>query len=74
MHSLNLKAKLFILSALPMIIIFILSTMVIVEIFQKKQNLKLTKKHIDYAVTISNIVHFLQLERGLSVDPKSKYK
>jgi PAS domain S-box-containing protein/diguanylate cyclase (GGDEF)-like protein len=68
MHSLNLKAKLFILSALPMIIIFILSTMVIVEIFQKKQNLKLTKKHIDYAVTISNIVHFLQLERGLSVD------
>lgn len=68
MHHLNLKSKLFILSTLPMIVIFILSTMILVEIFKKKQNLELTKKHIDDAVIISKIVHLLQLERGLSTD------
>ncbi|MFA5235172.1 MAG: EAL domain-containing protein [Sulfurimonas sp.] len=68
MHHLNLKSKLFILSTLPMIVIFILSTMILVEIFNKKQNLELTKKHINDAVIISKIVHLLQLERGLSTD------
>jgi PAS domain S-box-containing protein/diguanylate cyclase (GGDEF)-like protein len=51
-----------------MIVIFILSTMILVEIFNKKQNLELTKKHINDAVIISKIVHLLQLERGLSTD------
>ncbi|EQB40687.1 hypothetical protein M947_00110 [Sulfurimonas hongkongensis] len=68
MHNLNLKSKLFVLSTLPMIVIFILSTMILVEIFNKKQNIELTKKHIDNAVIISKFVHLLQLERGLSIE------
>lgn len=68
MHRLNLKSKLFNLSALPMVIILILSTMVLVEVFQKKQNLQFTKNLINNTITISKIVHLLQLERGLSID------
>ncbi len=68
MYHLNLKSKLFILSTLPIIVIFILSTMILVEIFKNKRNLELTKGHIDNAVIISKIVHLLQLERGLNTE------
>ena len=68
MHTLTLKSKLFILSMLPLVVIFILSTMILIEIFNKKQNLDLTKKHISDVVVISNFIHLLQLERGLSIE------
>ncbi|MCK9473007.1 MAG: EAL domain-containing protein [Sulfurimonas sp.] len=51
-----------------MIVIFILSTMIFVEIFKKKQNLELTRKHIDNAVTISKFIHLLQLERAINTE------
>lgn len=64
----NIKSKLLILSTLPMIIIFMLSTLVLIEIFHKKEDFELAKKDINNAMAISKIVHLLQLERGLNTE------
>ncbi len=51
-----------------MIIIFILSALVLIEIFHKKEDFELAKKDINNAMAISKIVHLLQLERGLNTE------
>lgn len=51
-----------------MIIIFILSALVLIETFHKKEDFKVAKKDIENAMAISKIVHLLQLERGLNTE------
>lgn len=45
-----------------------LSTLVLIEIFHKKEDFELAKKDINNAMAISKIVHLLQLERGLNTE------
>lgn len=45
-----------------------LSALVLIEIFHKKEDFELAKKDINNAMTISKIVHLLQLERGLNTE------
>lgn len=67
MNTLNIKSKLLLLSIIPSIIITLFSFMILDKIFKEKENLEFSKKHIIEADAISKIIHFLQIERGLSV-------
>lgn len=66
MKILNIKSKLFLLSIVPLAIIAIFSFMILDKIFQEKENLKISKKHIIEAGAIAKIVHYMQIERGRS--------
>lgn len=63
---LDLKSKLLFLTAVPMVAIFILSIGRIVYDFDQQQKLKTTKEHIAEAKAISRVIHYMQIERGLS--------
>ena len=67
MKSLNIKSKLLLLSLVPMTIIAIFSYMILDKILKEKDNLEFSKKHIVEAGAIAKIIHFMQIERGLSV-------
>lgn len=62
------KTKLFLLSIIPVAIIFVLSLMILAEVFKNKNNLETTYENIKEAESISKVIHFLQLERALSID------
>lgn len=64
--NLNLKSKLLFLSIGPVLLIFIFSFILLYEIFNDKRNLELTKHHIFEASAISRVIHFMQIERGLT--------
>ncbi len=64
--KLDLKSKLFFLTALPIVVIFILSIGRVIYDFDQKQKLKVTKEHIVEAKAFSRVIHFMQTERGLS--------
>ena len=67
MKNLNIKSKLLFISIIPLLFIIILSSMVLYKLFNDKKNLELTKYRIQEAEAISKIVHFLQIERGITV-------
>lgn len=66
MVQLKLKSKLLFLSILPIAFIFILFTIIFIQMYENKQNLQTVKKHIIEAKAISKIIHNMQIERGLS--------
>lgn len=64
---LNIKYKLFFLAFVPVLIVVVLSIGRISHEFGVRQNLVETKQQILQANSISKIVHFMQIERGLSI-------
>lgn len=63
---LDLKSKLFFLTTIPIVVILILSIGRIIYDFEQKRNLEITKEHIAEAKALSKVIHFMQIERGLS--------
>ncbi|MFA7355115.1 MAG: EAL domain-containing protein [Sulfurimonadaceae bacterium] len=64
--NMNLKSKLLFLSIVPVLLIFIFSFILLYEIFNDKKNLEQTKHHILEASAISGVIHFMQIERGVT--------
>ncbi|MBS4068239.1 MAG: EAL domain-containing protein [Sulfurimonas sp.] len=62
----ELKSKLLFLTLIPSLMIVLLSINKIVHEFGHKKDLERTRQHIFEVKTISDIVHFMQIERGLS--------
>ncbi len=67
MKNLNIKSKLLFISIIPLLFVIILSCMVLYKLLNDKTNLDLTKYRIQEAEAISKVVHFLQIERGITV-------
>src|SRR3989339_876369 len=67
MKDLSIKIKLLILVSVPLMLILILSSINIVETLSVKENLEITKNRILEAEVLATAVHFIQIERGLSV-------
>lgn len=66
MSYLKIKSKLLYLSIIPILFILVLSSMILYEINNHKSNLELTKDRIFEASAISRVIHFMQIERGLT--------
>ncbi|HUH41865.1 MAG TPA: EAL domain-containing protein [Sulfurimonas sp.] len=64
--KLKLKSKLLFLSILPTLFIAILSFMLLSDIIKDRQNLNLTKQYILEAEAISKVIHYMQIERGIT--------
>lgn len=64
--KLDLKARLLFLLIVPLFFVILLSSMILLEIYDDKKNLEFTKHHILEAETISKVVHYMQIERGVT--------
>ncbi len=64
--KLNLKSKLFFLSVIPLLFVLMLSLVILINLFNEKKNLNHTKYRIQEAEAISKVIHYLQIERGLT--------
>ncbi|MDY0233831.1 MAG: methyl-accepting chemotaxis protein [Sulfurimonas sp.] len=67
MKNLSIKARLMILALVPIMVIVALSTGKIVFDMGVKENLIVTKHRIAEVESLANAIHYLQVERGLSV-------
>ncbi|TKI70948.1 EAL domain-containing protein [Sulfurimonas crateris] len=63
---LDLKARLLFLLIVPLFFVMLLSSMILLEIYDDKKNLEFTRHHILEAETISKVVHYMQIERGVT--------
>lgn len=63
---LNLKSKLLFLSVVPILFIVILSYVVLSNIDNEKRNLESTIVQLIEAQEISKVIHFMQIERGVT--------
>lgn len=66
MHNF-IKSKLLFLSGISLVFILVLSFVVLYEIVEEKKNLQFTKHHILEADAISEVVHNMQIERGVTI-------
>ncbi len=64
--NLNLKSKLLFLSIIPLLFVIVLSSIILFELFDNKKNLELTKYRILEAEAISKVIHYMQIERGMT--------
>ncbi|MDD5372887.1 MAG: EAL domain-containing protein [Sulfurimonas sp.] len=64
--NLNLKSKLLFLSIIPLLFVIVLSSIILFELFDNKKNLELTKYRILEAEAISKVIHYIQIERGIT--------
>lgn len=67
MQQTNIKARLLGLIIFPILVIVALSAGKIHFDLKNKENLETTKQRIKEAQTLANVIHFMQIERGLSV-------
>ena len=63
---LNLKSKLLFLLSVPVLYIFVLSFIILNTFIEDRNSLKLTKYHIEETEAVSKVVHFMQIERGVT--------
>jgi len=68
----HIKSKLLFLSVVPIILVLVLFFSILSHTIEDKKNLELTKKYIFELQAISRVVHFMQLERGLSIGYATK--
>lgn len=68
LRYLSIKNKLLLLFILPMIIIFIFGLFFILDTSKTNKELELVGQNISKTATISELVHLLQLSRGLSME------
>ena len=67
LKNIKLNIRLILLSTIPIVVIFIYSAITMYDLYNKKANLNETKNRILEAQYLANLVHPLQIERGLSI-------
>ncbi|MDK2083143.1 methyl-accepting chemotaxis protein [Aliarcobacter butzleri] len=67
MNNLKLRNKILLILALPILAIFMLSSVLIFEKIEKKSNMNKTSSYIDFTVKISKVLTAFQKERELSI-------
>lgn len=67
MKNLSIKARLMVLALVPIMVIVALSAGKILFDMSIKENLIVTKYRIQEVESLANAIHYLQIERGLSV-------
>lgn len=67
LKNIKLNIRLILLSTIPLVVIFIYSAITMYDLYNKKANLNETKNRILEAQYLANLVHPLQIERGLSI-------
>lgn len=68
----HIKSKLLFLSVVPIFLVLVLFFSILSHIIEDKKNFELAKKYIFELKAISGVVHFMQLERGLSIGYTTK--
>ena len=68
----HIKSKLLFLSTVPIVLLLVLFFLILSHTMEDKRNFELTKKYIFELQAISRVVHFMQLERGLSIGYATK--
>jgi len=68
----HIKSKLLFLSIVPIFLVLVLFFLILSHILEEKKNFELTKKYIFELKAVSSVVHFMQLERGLSIGYATK--
>ncbi|WP_294890970.1 methyl-accepting chemotaxis protein [Sulfurimonas sp. RIFCSPLOWO2_12_36_12] len=67
MKKMSIKARLLLLTVIPLVAIFALSAFIIIEHLDEKNNLDTTRNRILEVESLAKAIHFMQIERGLSV-------
>ena len=67
MNKISIKARLLFLTIIPLVAIFALSAFIIVEHIDEKSSLERTKNRILEVESLAKAIHYMQIERGLSV-------
>ncbi len=67
MNKISIKARLLFLTVIPLVAIFALSAFIIVEHLGEKSSLETTKNRILEVESLAKAIHYMQIERGLSV-------
>ncbi|WP_323587092.1 methyl-accepting chemotaxis protein [Aliarcobacter butzleri] len=67
MNNLKLRNKILLILVLPILAIFMLSSVLIFEKIEKKSNMNKTSSYIDFTVKISKVLMAFQKERELSI-------
>ncbi|MFW3346265.1 methyl-accepting chemotaxis protein [Aliarcobacter butzleri] len=67
MNNLKLRNKILLILALPILAIFMLSSVLIFEKIEKKSNMNKTSSYIDFTIKISKVLTAFQKERELSI-------
>lgn len=65
--KMSIKTRLVLLVSIPIVLILALAIGKILFDIQEKENLLVTKNRIQEAESLANVIHLLQLERGLSI-------
>ena len=73
MNNLKLRNKIFLILVLPILAIFMLSSILIFEKVEKVLNMDKTSSYIDFTVEISKLLVNLQKERELSLSYINSY-
>ena len=73
MNNLRLRNKIFLILVLPLLAIFMLSSILIFEKVEKVLNMDKTSSYIDFTVEISKLLVNLQKERELSLSYINSY-
>ncbi|MFA5460908.1 MAG: methyl-accepting chemotaxis protein [Sulfurimonas sp.] len=67
MKKSSIKTKLLLLTMLPVIAILLLSIVIIEQKVDEESTLEITKSHVLETESLAKAIHYLQIERGLSV-------
>jgi methyl-accepting chemotaxis protein len=67
LKNVKLNIRLMLLAVIPLIVILIYSSVTIFGLYQEKNNLLEIKNRIQEAEYLANLIHPMQIERGLSV-------
>ena len=65
--NLSLKYKLLLIAVPPLLIVIFYSILFITTLISEKSNLEVSKNRIKEAEVLAKAIHFMQIERGLSV-------
>jgi methyl-accepting chemotaxis protein len=66
-QNLSLKYKLLLIAVPPLAIVIFYSILLITTLISEKSNLEISKNRISEAEVLAKAIHFMQIERGLSV-------
>lgn len=67
MNFLNIKYKLLFLSVVPILLTLVFSFVILSQSWDEKKNYELTKQYALKSSATSKVIHYLQIERGLSI-------
>lgn len=67
MKKSSIKLKLFIITIIPILAILQLSVVLIMKTIDEKSSLQTTKKNLLETQSLTKVVHYMQIERGLSI-------